>query len=142
MMKYDVSFTVGVSAEALSQGLVLPVKVDFGKAPHLLVAAPSGSGKTYFLKYLLRQLADKGGIIYLCDFKGIDFIQMQGCERYFKHSEVGGGLDKVYDIMQQRMSSPIVDSKPVFLAFDEWAGYLSSLGKSSKRRTNRKWRHC
>lgn len=127
MMKYDTSFTIGVEQKALSKGFVLPIKIDFAKAPHLLLSAPSGAGKTYALKFILKQLSANNGIVYLCDYKGIDFINMQGCERYFKHQEVSKGLELVFNILQERMKKPKSENQPCYLVFDEYGGFLSSI---------------
>ena len=133
MMKYDVSFNVGINQQALSQGLLLPVKVHMSKTPHLALIAPSGSGKTYALKYILKQLSAKNNIIYLCDFKGIDFINMKDCERYYKHHELATGIKAVYNILQERMSNPQLDNYPVYIVIDEWGGFLSSLTEKKKQ---------
>ena len=132
MMKYDTSFTVGIDQTALSKGFALPIKIDFSKAPHLLLSAPSGSGKTYALKFILKQLATHNGLIYLCDFKGIDFIEMQNCKRYFKHTAVAEGITEVFNILQERMQNPQLDNRPIYLVIDEWGGFLSSTPKKQQ----------
>lgn len=124
-MRFDLTLKVGVDQAALTQGLKIPVKVDFGSVPHLLIAAPSGSGKTYLLTYLLAQLANKPGRVLLADFKGIDFIELDGCAGYFRHDEVGKALDVAFDTLQHRMHSPSSDNEPLFFIVDEWAGFLS-----------------
>ena len=50
MMNYDDTLIVGVNQIGLTNGFVLPVRIDFSSVPHLLIVAPSGSGKTYLLK--------------------------------------------------------------------------------------------
>lgn len=46
-MRFDSSkLTVGVDLSILSQGVKVPVTVDFSSVPHMLIVAPSGSGKT------------------------------------------------------------------------------------------------
>lgn len=125
-MKFnDLSLIVGCDQAALASGLKIPVKVDFGSVPHLLIAAPSGSGKTYLLTYLLAQLANKPGRVLLADFKGIDFIELDGCAGYFRHDEVGKALDLAFDTLQGRMHNPSPDNEPFFFVVDEWAGFLS-----------------
>jgi len=129
MMNCDASFKVGADQTLLSQGLIVPVKVDFRKAPHLLIAAPSGAGKTYALRYIMKQLR---GVIYLCDFKGVDFISLKGCPRYYKHYDVSEGLTAVYDILHSRMEEPQAQNKPIYLVFDEWTGFINSLPKKDQ----------
>lgn len=132
MMKFDTSFTVGISQTALSKGFVLPIKIDFSKTPHLLISAPSGSGKTYALKFILKQLSENKGTIYLCDFKGIDFIDMQECERYYKHQAVAEGLEIVFNELQERMKNPKPDNQPIYFVIDEWSGFLASMPKKQQ----------
>lgn len=42
-------FVVGYEQSALDVGVKLPVSIDFSVVPHLLIVAPSGSGKPYLL---------------------------------------------------------------------------------------------
>ena len=123
---------VGVDQTALSQGLKIPVKVDFGSVPHLLIASPSGSGKTYLLTYLLAQLAKKPGRVMLADFKGIDFLELDGCANYYRHDAVGTALDLTFSTLQERMRNPAVGNEPLFLVVDEWAGFLTLYQKKTQ----------
>ena len=125
MMTYDNSIVVGAEQSALSHGLLIPQKVDFGRVPHLLIAAPSGSGKTYLLTYILKQLAQKPIRLLLADFKGVDFIEFDGCRGYYKHTAVADALNLVFDEMQSRMASPQPTYQPIYFCVDEWAGFLS-----------------
>lgn len=132
-MKFnDLILTVGVDQLALSKGLKIPVKVDFGSVPHLLIAAPSGSGKTYLLTYLLAQLANKPGRVMLADFKGIDFVELDGCANYFRHDQVGQALSQAHDILQSRMHNPSATNLPLFFVVDEWAGFLALYQKKEQ----------
>lgn len=97
MMNYDDTLIVGVNQIGLTNGFLLPVKIDFSSVPHLLIVAPSGSGKTYLLTYLLGQIAKKSVKLILADFKGIDFIEFNGCANYYKHNAVGEALDCVFN---------------------------------------------
>lgn len=45
MKSYDNTLVVGVSQFGLDNGIILPVNIDFSSAPHLIIVAPSGSGK-------------------------------------------------------------------------------------------------
>lgn len=124
-MKFDLTLKVGADQAALTQGLKIPAKIDFHSVPHLLIAAPSGSGKTYLLTYLLAQLAQKPGRVLLADFKGIDFVELDGCANYYRHDEVGKALDLAFDTLQERMHNPRPHNEPLFFVVDEWAGFLS-----------------
>lgn len=129
-MRFDSSkLTVGVDLSILSQGVKVPVMVDFSSVPHMLIVAPSGSGKTYLLTYILVQIAKKSVKLILADFKGIDFIEFNDCRNYYKHNSVGEAVDCVFDELQNRMANASVNSEyePIYLCIDEWSGFLSSL---------------
>ena len=131
-MLYDNTIVVGAAQAALSHGLLIPQKIDFSKVPHLLIAAPSGSGKTYLLTYILKQLAEKPIRLLLADFKGVDFIEFDGCQDYYKHTAVGDALNLIFDEMQQRMASPQPTYQPLYFCVDEWAGFLSLYPKKEQ----------
>lgn len=129
-MRFDSSkLTVGVDLSILSQGVKVPVTEDFSSVPHMLIVAPSGSGKTYLLTYILGQIAKKSVKLILADFKGIDFIEFNDCRNYYKHNSVGEAVDCVFDELQNRMANASVNSEyePIYLCIDEWSGFLSSL---------------
>lgn len=129
-MRFDSSkLTVGVDLSILSQGVKVPVTVDFSSVPHMLIVAPSGSGKTYLLTYILGQIAKKSVKLILADFKGIDFIEFNDCRNYYKHNSVGEAVDCVFDELQNRMANASVNSEyePIYLCIDAWSGFLSSL---------------
>lgn len=129
-MRFDSSkLTVGVDLSILSQGVKVPVTVDFSSVPHMLIVAPSGSGKTYLLTYILGQIAKKSVKLILADFKGIDFIEFNDCRNYYKHNSVGEAVDCAFDELQNRMANACVNSEyePIYLCIDEWSGFLSSL---------------
>lgn len=129
-MRSDSSkLTVGVDLSILSQGVKVPVTVDFSSVPHMLIVAPSGSGKTYLLTYILGQIAKKSVKLILADFKGIDFIEFNDRRNYYKHNSVGEAVDCIFDELQNRMANASVNSEyePIYLCIDEWSGFLSSL---------------
>lgn len=125
MTRFDNTLCVGVEQSALTLGLLITKRIDFDRAPHLLIAAPSGSGKTYLLTYLLGQLAQKPGTLLLADFKGVDFLALDGCQHYYKHTAVERALQLTFDTMQERMADPQPDAEPIYFVIDEWAGFLS-----------------
>ena len=127
MKSYDNTLVVGVSQFGLDNGIILPVNIDFSSAPHLIIVAPSGSGKTYLLTFLLGQIAKKPVKLILADFKGIDFIEFDDCKDYYKHSDIAKALDYVYEELQQRMAEPKKDNQPIYFCVDEWSGFLCSL---------------
>lgn len=131
-MNYNNTFVVGAEQSALSHGILIPQRVDFSRVPHLLIVAPSGSGKTYLLTYILKQLAEKPICLLLADFKGVDFIEFDGCKNYYKHKDVAEALNLVFDEMQNRMASPQPSYQPIYFCLDEWAGFLSLYPKKEQ----------
>ena len=49
MRSSEQTFAVGFEAQALQRGIKVQALVKLNKVPHLLIVAPSGSGKTYLL---------------------------------------------------------------------------------------------
>lgn len=123
---------VGFEQMPLSMGAKVPVAVDFSSTPHLLIAAPSGSGKTYLLLLLLEQLAAQPVDLLLADFKGVDFLEMDGCSHYYKHTAAADALNLTFDTLQERMAHPECDCKPLVLIFDEWGGFLAQRSKKEQ----------
>lgn len=74
---------------------------------------------------LLKQLAQKPIRLLLADFKGVDFIEFDGCRSYYKHTAVVDALNLVFDELQSRMADPRPDNQPIYFCVDEWAGFLS-----------------
>lgn len=133
MMKSDKkSFTVGYEAHALQQGVKRKADVKLDKVPHLLIVAPSGSGKTYLLILILRQLSCRTGTLILADFKGMDFRTLDGCRNYYKHERVADALKLVFEEMQARMEQPQDFFPPIYLVIDEWSGFLGLYSKKEQ----------
>lgn len=126
------SFAVGYEAQALQQGIKVCATVKLDKVPHLLLVAPSGSGKTYLLVLILRQLSCRIGTLILADFKGMDFRSLDGCRNYYKHERVADALKLVFDEMQVRMEYPQENFSPLYLVIDEWSGFLGLYSKKEQ----------
>lgn len=126
------SFAVGYESQALQQGVKVCAMVRLDKVPHLLLVAPSGSGKTYLLVLILRQLSCRIGTLILADFKGMDFRSLDGCRNYFKHEKVADALKYVFDEMQVRMENPREKFSPIYFVIDEWSGFLGLYSKKEQ----------
>ena len=118
------TFAVGFEVQALQRGIKVQALVKLNKVPHLLIVAPSGSGKTYLLVLILRQLSCRSGTLILADFKGMDFRSLDGCRNYYKHERVADALKYVFDEMQIRMEHPKEKFLPIYFVIDEWSGFL------------------
>lgn len=123
---------LGFEEQALKLGVRLTLAVDFERVPHLLLVAPSGSGKTYLLVLLLKQLAAKDAILILADFKGVDFVALEGCKHYYRHAEVANALERVFQELQSRMQAPKEQYQPLYFCIDEWGGFLSLYSKKEQ----------
>ncbi len=131
-MSYNNTLIVGADSTALALGTVIPRKIDCAKVPHLIIVAPSGSGKTYLLLYILKQLAQKNVQLVLADFKGVDFIEFDGCRGYYKHTAVADALNLVFEELQSRMADPQPEYQPIYFCVDEWAGFLALYPKKEQ----------
>lgn len=60
-----------------------PVSIDFSKTPHWLIGAATGCGKTQLLLLLLHQFSLHGYVIYLADFKGVDYPEEYQTEGHY-----------------------------------------------------------
>lgn len=133
MMSYNVDmFCIGFEQNALTHRVKAPITVDFCSVPHLLIVAPSGAGKTHLEILILKQLSEKQGTLILADFKGVDFIRLNGCRNYYKHTAVANALSYVFNMLQDRMANPQPIYEPVYLVIDEWSGFLSLYPKKEQ----------
>lgn len=107
-----------------------PVYWEHVKYAHMLLCGPTGSGKTYALKNIL---VDAGRVDYvrlhLCDFKNDDFKFAEGAPRYYGFKACAQGLNDFYEAFEARQSGADDMRFPLFLVFDEWGAYLSTLDK-------------
>ena len=125
-------FVVGYEQSALDVGVKLPVSINFSVVPHLLIVAPSGSGKTYLLMLILKQLAQRDGKLILADFKGVDFIDLENCQQYYRHQNVAQALQFVFEELQDRMSHPRTTYHSLYFVVDEWSGFLGLYSKKEQ----------
>ena len=132
MMSYNTRLIIGANAQALQKGIKKAERVDFDSRPHLLISGSSGSGKTYLLLQLLKQIAEKNAQIILADFKGIDFSHFDGSKNYYKHTKCMDALNIVYEELQSRMEGNIRNYKPLFFIFDEWAAFVNYYSKKEQ----------
>lgn len=132
MMNSTDRFVVGYEQSALNVGVKFPVSIDFSVVPHLLIVAPSGSGKTYLLMLILKQLAQRNGKLIFADFKGVDFIGLENCQRYYRHQNVAQALQFVFDELHDRMSHPRTAYRSLYFVVDEWSGFLGLYSKKEQ----------
>ena len=129
------SMALGFNTELLRFGIRETIFLDLAQEPHSIVLGSTGSGKTYALLSILHALSWRKEIwLFIADFKGIDFTELQGCPRYYQYMQVSQALSTVYaQQLQRRMQQARTKQKPmrpIVLVIDEWAAYLSCLEKS------------
>lgn len=99
---------------------------------NLLCTGATGSGKTYFFKVLLANLLMQNpeAILYLCDFKNFDFIELEDCIRYYGYTDVINGIKEVYQIFNDRLlDKSNKEYKTIILFIDEYSALLSNIDK-------------
>lgn len=107
-----------------------PVYWEYEKYAHMLISGPTGSGKTYALKSILANSRWTAYVrLYLCDFKNDDFKYAEGAPRYYGFKACAEGLNDFYKAFEARQSGADDSRFPLFLVFDEWGAYLSTLDK-------------
>lgn len=129
------SMALGFNTELLRFGIRETVYLDLSREAHASLIGATGSGKTHSLLILLHALSFRKEIqIFIADFKGIDFPELQGCFRYYQYMRVGEALSTVYSHLQRRMqqvrTTKLQPLRPIVLVIDEWAAYISCLEKS------------
>ena len=99
---------------------------------NLLCTGQTGSGKTYFFKVLLANLLMQNpeAILYLCDFKNFDFIELEDCIRYYGYTDVVKGIKEVYQIFNDRLlDKSNKEYNTIILFIDEYSALLSNIDK-------------
>ncbi|WP_430605924.1 FtsK/SpoIIIE domain-containing protein [Enterococcus sp. DIV0180] len=134
------------------------IEYDPAKAPHILVAGGTGSGKSVFIETLITQFLKVGDVgddipeVYICDPKNSDLSQLS---HYFDETHVSSSLNGIakicrlvveemkarYEFMQEnfKYGSSYVDHDllPVWLVFDEMGAFQANgTDKNSKTIVN------
>lgn len=134
------------------------IEYDPAKAPHILVAGGTGSGKSIFIETLITQFLKVGDAaddipeVYICDPKNSDLSQLS---HYFDETHVSSSLNGIakicrlvaeemearYEFMQEnfKYGSSYVDHDllPVWLVFDEMGAFQANgTDKNSKAIVN------
>ena len=108
--------------------LRLPLSVPLDTCPHWLLCGNSGSGKSYLLLLLLRNLLREYGDevkLWVMDFKhSTDFAFLSGVPRFYTGADCAAGLEDYYQEFQNVRDGKLRDDRLRLLVFDEWAGFL------------------
>lgn len=105
----------------------LPISIPYLTNIHWLICGNSGSGKSYFVLYLLRNLLQSLGdriVLWFCDFKSSeDFSFLSEYARYYAGAGCKRGLEEFYGEFEAVKNGSVKDDKIRLLFFDEWAGF-------------------
>lgn len=106
---------------------------------NLLIAGETGSGKTYFLRYLINQILEEckeKPVIYVHDLKGVDYRRIINNLNIFKYNEA-----EIFDLIDRRLEKIKVDPSSsfneVYVIFDELAEALESWNELINNKSNR-----
>ena len=109
-------------------GQIVPIVWDMATSPSILVAGPTGSGKTLFVKMLLERLLSAGAEVTICDFKG--FGDFRGFVKdYAIGSECDAMLAKYCADFERVRLHGVPDGKHHVLIFDEVGAFVASKSK-------------
>ena len=133
--------SIAYNNEYLSLGVKKPIKWDPDKAPHIVIIGSTGSGKTYFSKFLLGKIS-----LYLpdakltvCDFKGDeDFLFLAKCPNFFRYDNCIDGFNQFYSNFRKRQNNEDKSRNALVLFFDEWASYCNSQEKKKLEEEKKK----
>lgn len=113
-----------------------PVHWDTIRYPHMLVSAPTNSGKSYFIKYFLSILClhSCNASCLILDYKqGSDYWQWRDYDNVFLGDFVYDGFQKAYSIFENRRTNPESQYPPFFLVFEEYQSTVESISKKADK---------
>ncbi len=111
---------------------------DISKQPHALICGGTGSGKTYFINYLILEFLKKQAEIFVCDPKNSDLGQLKAYLGADKVATDGNNIAKVCRLTNEAMEkrytemndnfvygSNYIDHNynPIVLIFDELGAF-------------------
>ena len=113
-----------------------PIEWNCNRFPHLLISAPTNSGKSYFIKYILSILtihSDDASIMILDYKQGSDYWQWRDYDNVFLGDFVYDGFQKAYSIFENRRTNPDKKYPPFFLIFEEYQSTVESISKKADK---------
>lgn len=113
-----------------------PIPWDMIRYPHMLISAPTNSGKSYFIRYFMSILClhSRDASCLVLDYKqGNDYCQWQDNENVFLGDNVYDGFQRAYSIFETRRLDPKKEYPPFFLIFEEYQSTIESISKKADK---------
>lgn len=122
---------------------------DFRKSPHALIVGRPGTGKSYLIFYLIKEILKKGYYLNIIDPKISDLTKLSSVSAknivVYEKSQIIYLLEDVIEIMDSRYKQMLETSdnfgedylayglQPYFLIFDELLAFISMLDNKEKK---------
>lgn len=127
------SIKIVVDESYYNLGLVHWINFDFlyKEGQRLLICGPSGSGKTVLATSILGKLSIylPNVLVYLVDYKGIDFRFCNGCINYYPVDKAMEGIENFFSLFEDRLYNKIPCTPHAVLFTDEISSLILSLPK-------------
>jgi len=103
----------------------------YNEGQRILVCGPSGSGKTVLSTSILGKLSIylPHVLVYLVDYKGIDFRFCNGCVNYYPVDEAIQGIENFFKLFEDRLYNRMPCTPHAVLFTDEISSLILSLPK-------------
>ena len=122
--------------EVNNRGQPTSVSIDINRHNALLIAGPSGVGKSTFLRRLIGLISfyDETAEAYFMDFKADeDMFSMTG-NHVARGFECFKLFEIVYNRFKARLNKKEKNSHNLYLIFDEWQAFLAYLEQTDKKK--------
>lgn len=107
--------------------IAVPIQLNIKTYCHALICGSSGSGKSYALLYLLKQLLEEDICLFLLDPKNSeDFKFFEGYEHYYSADDCYQGFKDYYNIFTQARKTMLSDKRYVLIC-DEYPAFILQL---------------
>lgn len=121
---------------------------NISKQPHALICGGTGSGKTYFINYLILEFLKKQSDLYICDPKNSDLGQLKSYLGADKVATDGNNIAKICRLTNEAMEQRYTDMNnnnnfvygsnyidhnynPIILIFDELGAFRACADKKT-----------
>lgn len=121
-----------------ASGIVVPIGIDISgdtqyidieSAPHILIAATTGGGKSYMLRAILNSIQGNADL-WLADPKGVELHDITSEEYAEEPEQIRDMLEKLAEVMDERYKDLKArglrkwDGKPIVCVIDEFGDFI------------------